>query len=62
MILNRTIDFYHFGFSLNLTDEHLRTLIGLFHQQDPIGVSVLGGRTAVAPARLVDVGSVVIKE
>jgi 3-deoxy-D-manno-octulosonic acid kinase len=61
MILNRTIDSYRFGFSLNLTDSQLRTLTGFFHHPDPIGVSVLGGRTSVTPAQLDGIGSVVIK-
>ncbi len=62
MILkNRTIDSYHIGFSINLTESHLRTLTGLFQQPDPAGVSALGGRAAVTPARLDGIGSVVIK-
>jgi 3-deoxy-D-manno-octulosonic acid kinase len=61
MILNRTIDSYHFGFFLNLTDSQLRTLTGLFHHPDPIGVSVLGGRTSATPAQLDGIGTVVIK-
>jgi 3-deoxy-D-manno-octulosonic acid kinase len=61
MLITRTIDSYHFGFSLNLTDSQLRTLTGLFHHPDPIGVSVLGGRTSVTPAKLDGIGSVVIK-
>jgi len=61
MILNRTIDSYHFGFSLNLTDSQLQTLTILFHHPDPSGVSVLGGRTSVTPAQLDGIGSVVIK-
>jgi 3-deoxy-D-manno-octulosonic acid kinase len=61
MILNRTIDSYHFRFFLNLTDSQLRTLTGLFHHPDPIGVSVLGGRTSATPAQLDGIGSVVIK-
>ena len=61
MILNRTIDSYHFGFSLNLTDSQLRSLTGFFHHPDSIGVSLLGGRTSVTPAKLDGIGSVVIK-
>jgi len=61
MKLNRTIDSYHFGFSLNLTDSQLRTLTGFFHQPDASGVSILGGRTSVTPAQLDGIGSVVIK-
>ena len=61
MVLNRTIDSYHFGFYLNLTDSQLRTLTGFFHHPDTIGVSVLGGRTSLTPAELDGIGSVVIK-
>ena len=61
MIQNRTIDSYHIGFSINLTEPQLRTLTGLFQHPDPTGVSALGGRAAVAPARLDGIGSVVIK-
>lgn len=61
MLLHRTIDTYHFGFSLNLTESQLRPLTGLFHYSDSTGVSVLGGRTAVTPAQLDGIGSVVIK-
>jgi 3-deoxy-D-manno-octulosonic acid kinase len=61
MMLNRTIDSYHIGFLLNLTDSQLDTLAGLFHDPGPIGVSVLGGRTSTTPAQLDGIGSVVIK-
>ena len=61
MLLNRTIDSYHFGFSLDLTESQLRPLTGLFHHPDPAEVSMLGGRTAVTPAQLDGIGSVVIK-
>ena len=61
MMLNRTIDSYHFGFLMNLTDSQLGTLTGLFHPPDPIGVSVLGGRTSATPTQLDGIGSVVIK-
>lgn len=61
MMLNRTIDSYHIGFLLNLTDSQLGTLAGLFHDPGPIGVSVLGGRTSTTPAQLDGIGSVVIK-
>lgn len=61
MILNRTIDAYHFGFTLSLTESQLRTLTGFFHQPTPAGVSPLGGRTAVTPVQLEGVGPVVIK-
>jgi 3-deoxy-D-manno-octulosonic acid kinase len=61
MILNRTIDSYHFGFTLGLTESQLLTLTGLFHQPKPAGVSPLDGRTAVTPVQLDGVGPVVIK-
>ncbi len=57
----RTIDSYHFGFFLNLTESQLRTLTGFMHQPVPAGASVLGGRASVTPVRLDGVGSVVIK-
>jgi len=61
MIQHRTIDSYRFGFSGNLTESQLRSLADRFHGSDNPPVAVLGGRTAVTPARLDDVGSVVIK-
>jgi len=61
MILTRTIDSYHFGFSLNLTETQLRSLTSCFKHPEPEGVSVLGGRTSVTPLELDGVGSVVIK-
>jgi len=61
MILNRTIDSYHFGFSLNLTDSQLCTLTGLFQNPDTVRASVLGGRTSITPLQLDGIGSVVIK-
>ena len=61
MTLNQTIDSYHFGFSLNLTESQLRTLTSLFNHPDSVGVSALGGRTSVTPHQLDGVGSVVIK-
>jgi 3-deoxy-D-manno-octulosonic acid kinase len=61
MLLTRTIDSYHFGFSLNLTESQLRPLTGRFHDSDSTGVAVLGGRTAATPAQLDGIGAVVIK-
>jgi 3-deoxy-D-manno-octulosonic acid kinase len=61
MMLKRTIDSYHFGFLLNLTDSQLSTLAGRFDHPGPIDVSVLGGRTSATPAQLDGIGSVVIK-
>ena len=62
MILTRTIDSYRFGFSLNLTELQLHTLVGLFHHPTKAsGVSMLGGRTSVTPAQLDGIGPVVIK-
>ena len=61
MILNRTIDCYHFGFSLNLTDSQLCTLMDLFQSPNTAGASILGGRTAITHSQLSGIGSVVIK-
>ena len=61
MIRNRTIESYHFGFFLNLTDSQLCTLTDLFQNPDTPGDSVLGGRTSITPVRLDSLGSVVIK-
>ncbi|CAB1084350.1 hypothetical protein D1AOALGA4SA_11875 [Olavius algarvensis Delta 1 endosymbiont] len=61
MIHKRTIDSYCFGFSSDLTESQLRPLTDLFHGSDDTGVAVLGGRTAVTPARLEGIGAVVIK-
>ncbi len=61
MLLHRTIDSYHFGFSLNLTESQLRPLTGLFQYSDATGVAALDGRTAVTPTQLDGIGSVVIK-
>jgi 3-deoxy-D-manno-octulosonic acid kinase len=61
MILNRTIDSFHCGFSLDLTESQLRPLTGLFNHPTTAGVSALGGRTSVTPAQMAGIGSVVIK-
>jgi len=61
MIQHRTIDSYQFGFSGNLSESQLRSLADQFHGSDNPPVAALGGRTAVTPVRLDDVGSVVIK-
>ena len=61
MILNRTIDSYHFGFSLNLTDSQLCTLMDLFQSPNTAGASILGGRTSITHLQLDGIGSVVIK-
>jgi tRNA A-37 threonylcarbamoyl transferase component Bud32 len=62
MIQTRTVDSYHFGFSLNLIDPQLRTLTAFFHHPAAARqVPVLGGRTSVTPAQLDGIGSVVIK-
>ena len=61
MIHTRTVDSYHFGFSLNLTEPQLRTLADFFHHRDPAGVRVLGGRTSVSQLQLDGIGSVVVK-
>jgi 3-deoxy-D-manno-octulosonic acid kinase len=59
--MNQTIDSYHFGSSLNLTQSQLSVLASTFHPPEPAGVSVLGGRTAVTPVVLDGIGSVVVK-
>jgi 3-deoxy-D-manno-octulosonic acid kinase len=61
MILNRTIESYHFGFSLNLTESQLRTLTDFFQDPAPVGNSGLDGRNATSPVQLDEIGSVVIK-
>ena len=61
MLLNRTIESYHFGFSLNLTEPQLRTLTDFFQDPGPVGNSALEGRKAINPVQLEDIGSVVIK-
>jgi tRNA A-37 threonylcarbamoyl transferase component Bud32 len=61
MLLNRTIESYHFGFSLNLTEPQLRTLTDLFQDPAPVGNSALEGRNAISPVQLDGIGSVVIK-
>jgi 3-deoxy-D-manno-octulosonic acid kinase len=57
----RTVDSYHFGFSLNLTEPQLRTLAGFFHPPAPAAGSALDGRTSASRLQLDGVGSVVIK-
>jgi tRNA A-37 threonylcarbamoyl transferase component Bud32 len=61
MIQTRTIDSYHFGFFLNLTESQLRPLTGRFNHPTTTGVSALGGRASVTPVQLDGIGSVVIK-
>jgi 3-deoxy-D-manno-octulosonic acid kinase len=61
MLSKRTLDSYHFGFNINLTDRQLRSLIALFRRSVDSSVSLLGGRSAVSPARLDGIGSVVVK-
>jgi len=61
MIVKKTIDSYHLGFSLNLTETQLGSLTKLFNHPEPAAVSVLGGRTSVTPLELDGVGSVIIK-
>jgi 3-deoxy-D-manno-octulosonic acid kinase len=59
--MNRTIESYHFGFSLNLTESQLRTLTDFFQEPAPVGNSGLDGRNATSPVQLDEIGSVVIK-
>ena len=61
MLKTRTIDSYHFGFTQNLTDAHLRALTDHFYPPQSTEVSALGGRTAVTRLPLDDIGTVVIK-
>jgi len=57
----RTVDSYHFGFSLNLAEPQLRTMAGFFPASDPVGRTVLDGRTCVSRLQLDGIGAVVIK-
>ena len=61
MILNRTINSYHFGFSLNLTESQLQTLTDFFQDPAPTGNSVLDGRNSTSPVQLDEIGALVIK-
>ena len=61
MIQTRTVDSYHFGFSLNLTEPQLRTLAGFFHPPDISDDVPLDGRTCTSRLQLDGIGSVVIK-
>ena len=61
MVQNRTIDSYCFGFSSDLTELQLRPLVDLFQLSVGTSDAVLGGRTAVTPARLEGIGAVIIK-
>jgi 3-deoxy-D-manno-octulosonic acid kinase len=61
MLLNRTIDSYHFGFSLDLTESQLRRLTIFFHKPAPTENSVLGGRSPAEPVKLDNIGEVVVK-
>ena len=61
MLLHLTIDSYQFGFALNLTESQLRPLINLLYESPSAEMAALSGRTAVTPARLEGIGSVVIK-
>ena len=61
MVMNRTIDSYRFGFSMNLTESQLQILKTSFQNPERAEVSVLGGRTSVTHAQLDGVESFVIK-
>jgi tRNA A-37 threonylcarbamoyl transferase component Bud32 len=61
MLHTRTVDSYHFGFSLNLAEAQLRILAGFLDHHGPAGVPVLGGRTSVSPLQLDGIGAVVVK-
>jgi 3-deoxy-D-manno-octulosonic acid kinase len=61
MMQTRTVDSYHFGFSLNLTEPQLRTLASFFHPPAAAGGTALNGRTSAGRLQLDGIGSVVIK-
>jgi 3-deoxy-D-manno-octulosonic acid kinase len=61
MISTRKIEAYRFGSSLELDERQLGTCIRFFNQPTAGNTSVLGGRTALTPAQLNGIGSVVIK-
>lgn len=57
----KTYDSYHFGFSHNLTEQHLNHLTKLFKTYPKPVNSVLGGRSSVVVDDISGFGSVVIK-
>ena len=61
MIQNRTIESYHFGLSLHLSEPQLRSLTSLFQNSAPSETAVLGGRNSACEVELDDIGPLVIK-
>jgi 3-deoxy-D-manno-octulosonic acid kinase len=61
MMQKRTVDSYHFGFSMTLTEPQLRTLADFFHPPGPARGTALDGRTCAGRLQLDGIGSVVIK-
>ena len=52
---------YNFGFSYDLSDQHLKNLIKLFQTPSKTADSVLGGRTSVLIDEIDEIGSVAVK-
>jgi len=57
----RTYDAYHFGLSLDLSNQQLKQLISVFNSPTDTVNSTLGGRTSITVMQLEGIGSVVIK-
>lgn len=57
----KTYNSYNFGFSYDLTDQHLKHFIKLFQKPSKTADSVLGGRTSVLFGEIDEIGSVAIK-
>ncbi len=57
----RTYDAYHFGLSIDLSDQQLKQLIRVFNSPAVTAASALGGRAAIASTQLEGIGSVVVK-
>ena len=57
----KTYDSYNFGFSYDLSDQHLKHLIKLFQTPSKTSNSILGGRRSVLIDKIDDIGSVAVK-
>ncbi|MDX2440562.1 MAG: lipopolysaccharide kinase InaA family protein [Desulfobacterales bacterium] len=57
----KTYDSYNFGFSYDLSDQHLKHLITLFQTPSKTSDSILGGRRSVLIDDIDDIGSVAVK-
>ena len=57
----KTYDSYNFGFSYDLSDQHLKHLIKLFQTPSKTADSLLGGRTSVLISEIDEIGSVAVK-